>query len=124
MSSSWRQHKRRVERLAADVEHLAAQEKQSRTKLKSWSRVYGTRYQTVFWAGVTGFVFLSRRRGKDKAERRNLFVELGLAAWVVRRWRKLPSRVEASVDRARQQLHAAERPRPAAGPSMPDAAGP
>jgi hypothetical protein len=124
MRASWRRQKRRVERLAADVEDLVAREQQSRTMLKNWSRTYGTRYQTIFWAGVTGFVFLSRRRRKDEAERRNLFVELGLAAWVVQRWRKLPGRVEASVDRARQQLRTVERSRGAAGSPMPDAADP
>ncbi len=117
MSSSWRQQKRRVERLTADLEGMVAHERQCRTRLKGWSRVHATRYETMFWAGVTGFVFLSRRRGKGETERRNLFVELGLAAWVVQRWRKLPSRVEASVDRAREQLRAAERPRQSAGDS-------
>jgi hypothetical protein len=117
MGLSWRQQKRRVERLSAAVEDLVAQERQSRSMLRSWSRAYATRYETIFWAGVTGFVFLSRRRGGDEAPRHNLLVELGLAAWVVQRWRKLPGRVEASIDRARQQLRAAERPRTPAGPT-------
>ena len=118
MSSSWGKQKRRVEQLTATVEGLVEEEHKRREVLKSWSRAYATRYETVFWAGVTGFVFLSRRRHEDKANRPNLLVELGLATWAVQRWRKLPGRVEASLDRARQELRAAggsQRPTEQAG---------
>jgi hypothetical protein len=81
----------------------------------TWRRSFKARYATVFWAGVTGFVFLSRRRRKDGRDRHGALVELGLAAWAVRRWRRLPDRVEAGIDRAREQLHSAGHPRPAAG---------
>ncbi len=107
MSSSWRQQKRHVEQLTATVEGLVKKEHRQREMLKSWSKAYATRYETVFWAGITGFVFLSRRRKKDKTERANLLVELGIATWAVQRWRKLPGRVEASLERARQELRAA-----------------
>jgi hypothetical protein len=110
MSFSWLRQKRKVERLTARVEGLVAEERDRRSMLTSWTRAYVTRYETVFWAGITGFVFLSRRRQEDKDDRRNLFVELGLAAWAVQRWRKLPQRVEASLDRAREQLRTAAHP--------------
>ena len=113
MSSSWRQQKRHVEQLTATVEGLVNEEHQRREMLKSWSKAYATRYETVFWAGITGFVFLSRRGKEDKTDRPNLLVELGLATWAVQRWRKLPGRVEASLDRARQELRAAGGSRPA-----------
>jgi hypothetical protein len=118
MSSSWRQQKRHVEQLTATVEGLVKKEHLQREMLKSWSKAYATRYETVFWAGITGFVFLSRRRKKDKTDRANLLVELGIATWAVQRWRKLPGRVEASLDRARQELRAAggsQRPTEQAG---------
>jgi hypothetical protein len=118
MSSSWRQQKRHVEQLTATVEGLVKKEHRQREMLKSWSKAYATRYETVFWAGITGFVFLSRRRKKDKTDRANLLVELGIATWAVQRWRKLPGRVEASLDRARQELRAAggsQRPTEQAG---------
>lgn len=79
----------------------------------TWSRRFTMRYRTVFWASVTGFVFLSRRRREGEQDRHNVLVDLGLAAWVVQRWRKLPTRVEAGIDRAREQLRASGHPRPA-----------
>ncbi len=121
MSFSWRQQKRRVERLTATVERLADEEQHSREMLKTWSRAYATRYETVFWAGITGFVFLSRRRQEDKTNRPNMLVELGLATWAVQRWRKLPGRVEATLDRARQELRAAGHSQRASAPAGADA---
>ncbi len=124
MSFSWLEQKRRVERLTATVEDLVREEHERRAMLKTWGRAYATRYETVFWAGVTGFVFLSRRWRENSEERHSLLVELGLAAWVVQRWRHLPRRVEASLDRAREQLRAARRPRTASGAGRAEATGP
>ena len=118
MSFSWRQQKRHVEQLAATVEALVEDEHQRRGMLKSWSKAYATRYETVFWAGITGFVFLSRRRQEDKTNRPNILVELGLATWAVQRWRKLPGRVEASLERARQELRGAGHSRRTAGAAI------
>jgi Txe/YoeB family toxin of Txe-Axe toxin-antitoxin module len=110
---SWLAQKRRVERLTARVEDLVEEERRRRSMIGTWSRRFTMRYRTVFWAGVTGFVFLSRRRREGENDRHNVLVDLGLAAWVVRRWRKLPTRVEAGIDRAREQLRASGHPRPA-----------
>ena len=109
---SWLAQKRRVERLTARVEDLVEKERRRRSMIGTRGRRLKLRYGTVFWAGVTGFVFLSRRRRAGEHERHNLVVDLGLAAWVVRRWRRLPDRVEAGIDRARGQLRSAGHPRP------------
>ena len=114
MNLNWREHKRRVESLAAQAEEASRRERRSRAHLAGELRVRATRGETLLWAGVIGFVFFYRRRHEDAEARRSFPVEIGLAAWAVQRWRTLPRRVEASIDRAREQLRASDRARAAA----------
>ncbi len=121
MSLNWFRDRRRVAELQQRLRQYEEEQHVTVQLMKEWGRTYASRYQTLFWVGVTGYVFMSRRRHEDEDARRNVLVELGLAAWAVQRWRHIPERVANRLDRARAELHEFAHPEAAAAAGATEA---
>lgn len=97
MTKSWKEQRARVSILAARARIRKRKERAQRQYLKSLATARFAQVETLFWVGVTGSLWISRRTKKSKEKRGNFIVEIFATFLIVQRWRQLQKRVASAL---------------------------
>ena len=101
MSNSWKAQRQRVQALATTVRERQLFEAQQRHELKAWTKAKFAQVESMFWVGVTGAIWMNRRKKIDKDDRHNPLLEIAIAAWVMHRYKRIPERIGDAIEEAR-----------------------